>query len=449
VIEAPPRHGKTELTSVRLPALAFGKHPDITFIAASHTADLAQFINREVQRVIDTPEYAELFPETRLWGRNIRTVADGSYLRNSDVFEIVNHRGIYKCAGIGGPITGKGGHVLLVDDPVKDAAEAASKTVRDGIWEWYLSTLSTRQAPGAGILLIMTRWHEDDLAGRLLERSKKAGEHWDEFRFPAVAEEDEFDEKGKLLRRTGEALHQERYSIDLLNKIKTGTEDKPGVGSKVWASLYQQRPSAAAGNIFKRENWRFIKPPKPLSDMDAKERREWLAAIGVRIVQQSWDTALGGKKKDDNTACATIGIGASRYYVMDIWKGKLQFPDALKQVELLDDKWGPNKVVVEGGGSASGKATVQVLNRSTRIPFKEVATSKDKEFRADTISPTHEAGLIYIVEGGGWQADFVDQCANFPNITNDDDVDAWMIGMEAALGKRAGLNITDEFLARI
>jgi predicted phage terminase large subunit-like protein len=449
IIMAPPRHGKTEEVSRRFPAYALGKYPNMRFIATSYNSDLASSINRDVQRIISSEEYFRLFPETTISGSDHAKKSSVPVKANSEEFDVISYDGFYKSAGVGGGISGRGGDVLLIDDPIKDDEEAHSQTVRDKIWNWYTSTLYTRCEPGAGILLIMTRWHEDDLAGRLIAAMKEGGEQWEIVRFPAIAEEDEFDEAGELLRKKGEALHPARYPVERLDKIKIGTADKAGVGSRVWASLYQQRPSAAEGNLFKRENWVFLKPPRDLEALSHKERREYFAQLGIRLVIQAWDTALGGKKKNDNTACVTLGIAPSRYYVIDVWKDKLQFPDVLNQVELLYDKWLPNQVIVEGGGSASGKATVQTLTRSTRIPFKEHSTVTDKVFRADTISPTHESKLVTIFQGGKWVAGFVDQCAGFPNITNDDDVDAWMLAMEKAIGKTSGLHISDELLAKI
>jgi predicted phage terminase large subunit-like protein len=449
IIMAPPRHGKTEIASRRFPAYALGRYPDLTFIATSYASDLASSINRDVQRIIDSEEYRDLFPGTNLWGKNIRTVADGSYLRNSDIFEVVGRRGVYKSAGVGAGIGGRGGEVLIVDDPIKDAAEAASAVVRQSVWDWFTSTLYTRAMPGGGIVVIMTRWHEADLAGRLIENAHKGGEQWQIVRFPAIAEEDEYSAiDGRLLRRAGEALHPERYPIEALNRIRTGTADSVGVGSRVFASLYQQRPSAAEGEIFKRENWAYLKPPKPLALMTHGERSSYFHSLGIRSVIQAWDTALGGKKEHDYTACTTLGVADYRYYVLDVWRDRLEFPDALKQVELLYDMWRPHRVVVEGGGSASGKATIQTLQRSTRIPFKEVPTVTDKVFRAHRISPTHESKLITIIEDGGWQASFVDQCANFPNIKVDDDVDSFMISMEAAMAS-SKMHISDELLSRL
>lgn len=437
-----PTHN-SELVSRRFPAYALGKHPSLPIIATSYSSDLASSINRDVQRIIDSEEYRDLFPGTSLWGKNIRTVADGSYLRNSDMFEVVNHRGLYKSAGVGAGITGRGGRILLIDDPIADAAQAHSQTVRNAIWEWYTTTLYTRCEPGGGILLIQTRWHEDDLAGRILRNMEKGGEQWKVLRYPAIAEEDE------EYRAKGEPLHPERYSLEMLNKIKTGTEDTPGVGSRTWSALYQQRPSAAEGNIFKRENWKWLRAPKRVSEMEKHERDAYFRELGIERVIQRWDTALGAKKQADFSACVTLGIAQSRYYVLDVWKQQIEFPEVRRQVQALYDKWAPYKVIVEGGGSASGKATVQTMKRETRVPVYEAITSTDKVLRADIVSPNQESGLVYLFEGEEWTSDFVDQCANFPSIRHDDDVDAFIGAVEEATSDSGPFDVSDELLRMV
>jgi predicted phage terminase large subunit-like protein len=455
IIIAPPRHGKSEEASRCFPAFALGKYPDVDIIATSYASDLASSINRDIQRIIDSPEYHELFPDTTLWGTNIRTVADGSYLRNSDIFEIVDHKGVYKSAGVGAGVTGRGARIILVDDPVKDAAEAGSETIRQGIWDWFTSTLYTRLMPGGGIIIIMTRWHEDDLVGRILANMKIGGEHYDVFHFPAIAEHDEVDEEtGELYRKTGEALHPERYPLKALERIKLGTSDKPGVGSKVWASLYQGHPAAAEGNLFKIDNWGWHKLLyKRYSDMTQRERRELHIQLEINTITQTWDTALGIKKQNDYSACVTLGIAKNRFYVLDVWKDRLQFPDVKRQVELQFDAWAiVNKVNVEGGGSASGKATVQAVQRDSRVPIFEVIHATDKVLRADTITPYHEGKMIYFLEGPhgekeAWQSDFIEQCSNFPNAKHDDDVDAFIGAMEDATGGEGPIEISDELLA--
>ena len=182
----PPRHGKSELTSRRFPAWLLGRNPRAKIIATSYAAELASSFNRDVQRIIDEPKFQELFPNTKLNGANVRTTK--SWLRNNDIFEVVDHGGFYRCAGVGGAITGLGGDFLIIDDPFKNYEEAKSPTIRRKVFEWYTSTLYTRQEKNAGILLIQTRWHEDDLAGLLLQMQSKGGDYadqWEVVNFPA------------------------------------------------------------------------------------------------------------------------------------------------------------------------------------------------------------------------------------------------------------------------
>ena len=437
MIFMPPRHGKTELASVDMPALLFGMYPELSVIATSYSGGLASDNNRAVQRRIDSDEYRMLFPKVQLSASRSR--ADGAK-RTGDEFQIVGHEGIYRSAGRGGAITGRGGHVLIVDDAVANAEEANSETVRKSTWDWYTTTLCSRQAPGAGILNIQTRWHLDDLGGRLLANMEKGGEQWRVITFPAIAEQDED------YRRKGEALHPERYSLEMLNRIKLGTEDEPGVGSRTWASLYQQRPAAAEGNIFKREHWKFLKPPRKVSDMNPEERRLYFRELGINRIIQRWDTALGTKKINDYSACVTLGCTKSRYYVIDVWKDRIEFPEVTRQVELLRDRWNATRVHVEGGGSASGKATTQTVKRETNVPVFETPTITDKVARAELISPNQESGLIYFFEGEEWTSKFIDNCANFPALKFDDDVDAFIGAMEEATAGRRPMQIADDLL---
>jgi len=180
----PPRHGKSELVSRRFPAFALGRDPNTRIIACSYGATLAARLNRDIQRIIDTPGYLSLFPSTRLYGENVRTRAQGTYLRNSDIFEIVGHAGFCASAGVGGAITGMGFDIGIIDDPIKNQEEAESITYRNMVWEWYGSTFYTRAEKDAIILLTMTRWHQDDLAGRLLNDA--GGDKWTVLSFPAL-----------------------------------------------------------------------------------------------------------------------------------------------------------------------------------------------------------------------------------------------------------------------
>ncbi len=241
----PPRHGKSELVSRCLPAFIFGRNPRANIIAASYSADLAQMMNRDVQRIIDSPDYARVFPATYLNRDNIRTVS-GSWLRNSDLFETVGFGGVYRCAGVGGGITGMGAEYVVIDDPIKNLEEAYSPTYREKLWGWYTSTLYTRLQghPGA-ILITVTRWHEDDLAGRLLEMAEKSddADRWRVVSWPAVKEGAPNEDDP---RADGEALWPGRFPLERLCKIR-GT-----VPHKIWQSLYQQTPCAEQGTYIQR-----------------------------------------------------------------------------------------------------------------------------------------------------------------------------------------------------
>ena len=245
IICMPPRHGKSELVSRYFPAYAFGRNPDLQIIATSYSADLSQRFNRDVQRIIDSEPYKEIFPRTSLNSTNVRTNASGSYIRTSDLFEIVNHKGAYRSCGVGGGITGAGADVLIIDDAVKDRAEANSLTIRNSIWDWYTSTAYTRLSPGGGVIVMATRWSIDDLIGRLLNHmAEGTGDVFKVISYPAIAEKDE------KYRKIGEALHPERYPIEQLEAIKTT------IGTRDWEALYQQHPAPEGGAIFKSERLR-------------------------------------------------------------------------------------------------------------------------------------------------------------------------------------------------
>lgn len=235
----PPRHGKSELTSRRLPAYALGRDPDMEVIACSYSDDLAGKMNRDVQRIIDSQQYRNLFPETTLYGRNIRSTAQGTWLRNSDLFEVVAYRGAYRSAGVRGGITGMGANLLIIDDPIKNREEADSPTVREAIWEWYTSTFYSRRSMDSRILITMTRWNEDDLAGRLLKLAaeNQRADQWEVLRLPAICEDSSNPDDP---REPGEALWPDRYPVEELEKTRANSAYE-------WAALYQQDPRPEGG----------------------------------------------------------------------------------------------------------------------------------------------------------------------------------------------------------
>jgi len=222
----PPQHGKSQLTTRMFPAYALGRNPNAKMVVASYNATLASRFNRDIQRIIDEKKYHEVFSETVLNESNVVTVSD-SFLRNSEVFEIVGHSGFLKTVGRGGALTGTPIDIGIIDDPIKDRAEAMSMTIRESLWSWYEDVFETRLHNDSQQLLIQTRWHEEDLAGKLLARDND----WEVIVFEAIKENDyPYDN-----RALGEALWPEKHSLERIEKVR---ENSP----LTFNSLYQQSP---------------------------------------------------------------------------------------------------------------------------------------------------------------------------------------------------------------
>lgn len=224
----PPQHGKSELATRRFPAYQLGKKPTTKIAVCSYSATLAMAFNRDIQRVIDEERYHEVFPDTLLNESNVSTDAKGSYLRNSEIFEIVTHRGFVKTVGVGGSLTGTPVDLGIIDDPFKDREEAMSVRIRDKVYSWYLDVFRTRLHNESQELIIMTRWDEDDLAGRLL---KSEGHLWEVVTFQAIKERDIPGDP----RAHGEVLWPEKHSLERISAIR---ETSPFT----FSSLYQQEP---------------------------------------------------------------------------------------------------------------------------------------------------------------------------------------------------------------
>ncbi len=407
IVLMPPRHSKSELVSRRLPAFIFGRNPNAQIMATSYGADLAARMNRDVQRIIDAPQYRELFPDTRLYGENVRTVAKGSYLRNSDIFEIVGHKGSYRGAGVGGGIVGMGFHYGIIDDPIKNRAEADSLTFRNNVWEWYTSTFYTRQEKNAAILITMTPWHEDDLVGRLLAQAKSDpnADQWDVIRLPALAEDPYMVGDP---RTDGQALWPGKYDETALDTMRAT------VGSYEWNAQYQCRPKAREGNLLQR-SWFTIVDAAP--------------ALGRWV--RYWDkagTEAGGKKTAGVLMCATPD---GLYYVVDVVTGQWSAGErerVIKQTAELDAARFDSRTTVKiwaeqepgSGGKESAEATIRML--AGYPVYKEPATG-DKVTRGEPFAAQAEVGNVRLVRGD-WNAAYVEELCAVPNGTFWDQFDA-------------------------
>lgn len=409
----PPRHGKSELVSRRLPAFIYGLNPRAQIIACSYGADLACRMNRDVQRIMESESYAKLFPDTRLGGSNVRSVNEGTVLKNSDIFEIVKHGGVYRCAGTGGGITGMGGDFILIDDPIKDGKEAMSPGQRDTVWEWYQSTLysrlettfddGTKQVSDGGILVTATRWHEDDLIGRLLAAAKADPEadQWEILELPAIKEEggDALD-----IRAVGDALWPEKYPQSKLDRLKRA------IGTMWWNALYQCRPSAQEGGQIKRK-W-FIHFYKELPN----RFDEWL---------QSWDATFKDKKENDYVVGQVWARkGADKYLIAET-RDQLDITATMNAIRLMTARY-PRTYLKLIEDKANGPAIISMMKGEVSgiVP---VEPEGGKPARVQAIAPDVEAGNIWLPDPSiaPWILDWIEEIVNFPNAKHDDRVDAF------------------------
>jgi len=372
MIFLPPQHGKSELVTVHYSAWTIERSPRKRVIVGSYSAQLAENFSRRARSICAS-----------------RTTLSDERSAVSD-WETSRGGGL-RAVGVGGGITGRGGDLIIIDDPVEGREEANSQTMRDRAWNWLTDDIATRQGPGAAIIVIMTRWHEDDLAGRILTSDE--AKEWTVVSLPALAETN--DPLGRL---EGAALWPARYDEGELARRKAM------LGSSFQA-LYQQRPSALEGEIFKRTWWGHYR--------EAPE---------FRLIVQSWDTAFKTGTTNDFSVCTTWGVAGNGFYLIDVWKRRVEFPELKAMVAALGEQYGPHAVLVED--KASGQSLIQELQRDTRLPILPIKVDSDKVSRAFAVTPTIEAGRVLLPEGAPWVADYVDTMAGFPRVAHDDDVDS-------------------------
>ena len=389
----PPRHGKSTLASIAFPAWHLGRHPQHEFISCSYSGSLAMNFSRKVRQVLREPVYKNIFEKTRL-DKDSQSVESWN----------TSDGGGYVAAGVGGGITGKGAHVLLIDDPVKNREDAESDNNREATWDWYTSTAYTRLAPGGGVLVILTRWHDDDLAGRLLRFAEEGADQWEAVKYPAIAEMDE------PFRNEGEPLHPERYSVDALEQIKKA------IGPRDWTALYQQNPVSDEGDYFSRDMIRYYED----GDVDYDKLRYYCA----------WDLAIGQRDRNDYSVGMVIGVDEyDQLYVVDVVRGKYDGFELVERILDLYEQWRPGIVGIEKGHIEM--ALGPFLEKRTRerklneAYFKDLKVGRrDKEARARAIQGRMQQGMVYFPKDAVWTGPLVAELLRFPNGIHDDQVDA-------------------------
>ena len=391
IITQPPRSLKSICASVAFVAWALGHNPKLRFICVSYSDALARALARQFRQVVTSGWYRALFPGTRLGtdtGTECVTTAGGGRLATS----------------IGGTLTGRGADIIIIDDPLK-AEDASSKTARDGVNEWYTTALLSRLNDKARdvMILVMQRLHEDDLAGHLLPRGD-----WHHLNLPAIAERDQLIVLGPHNthdRKPGEVLHPERESLQTLMRIKAE------IGSLAFSAQYQQRPVPHEGNLIRRRWLRYY-------DQLPERGTSW------QIVQ-SWDVATTLNQSSDYSVCTTWAVHRQNYYLVEVWRGKWDYPGVKRNVILRARAHQAHTILIEQAGP--GLHLVQELrhHREPGVPVPiGVRPEGDKLSRTEAQLTAFEAGCVLFPRKTPWLAEFLNELLAFPNSRHDDQVDS-------------------------
>jgi predicted phage terminase large subunit-like protein len=399
IIQMPPRHGKSELASRRFPAWFMGKHPNEPLITASYGQELSSDFGREVRNIVNSPEYNSVF-------NNIKLSTDASAAHK---WKIEGHRGEYFAVGIGTATTGRGAKILLIDDPHKNREEADSVLERQRVWDWYRSTAFTRLMPQGAIVLIMTRWHDDDLAGRLLKQAEEDPNipPWEVLSLPAEAEEND-----PLGRALGEPLWPEWYNkADLM-------ERRAVLGHREYMALYQQQPTTNEGNYFSLEWFKEY-------TRDTLPPRHELRFYGCS------DYATSERRGTDWTVHTVFAIDMQdNIYVMAMWRERKQPKEWIENCIDLMAKYKPTAWAEERGqilNSVGPFLTERMRERGVYCHREQFTPSRDKTVRARAIQGRAEMGMIYFPRHAPWRADAIDELIKFPSAKHDDIVDTFSL----------------------
>src|SRR5690349_5911750 len=389
LITMPPRHGKTRIISNLFPAWYFGRNPSSECIFCTYNQDLAEDNGRYVKNTIAAREYQEIFPDVRI--RN-----DSASARRLSTHQ----KGNYFAVGAGGPLTGRGAKLLIIDHPLNNREEAESASIRQALIDWYTSTAYTRLAPGGVVIIVQTRWHTEDLAGVVLQQEHEGWVHLD---LPAILDE----RAGQFLNRpSGEALWPEQFDLDTLLRTKRS------IPPRDWASLYMQSPVTQGGNIVKRESVKdWTDPEPPYCD----------------FILASFDTAFGTKDSNDPTAMTVWGLfrdanDMRHTILLDARQKRVEFPELKKWIVDVDDRHKPDVILIEN--KASGQSLLQEMRR-LQVPVQAYNPGRqDKVARLQACTPLFENGKIWAPLSRDYTAEWLEQLVTFPASKHDDLVDS-------------------------
>lgn len=405
IVTMPPRKGKSERVSKKFPAWHVGKYPEDEIIISSYSLDLSR-------------DFSVIARDTfKKHGGTTFEHEISSSKQSGESWGVEGHRGGVNAAGVGGSITGKGARIAIIDDPVKNAAEANSEVIRENIWQWYETTLLTRLTPDGRIVVVMTRWHEDDLVGRLLKKEAEeiregnhVGEQWTVINMPEYAEEDDL-----LGREIGEPIWPEfGFTKEVMEK------KRQEVGGYTWNALYQQRPSAAGGTIFKRIHFRYFRE-------ETIHNQQYFIVGEKRFkkldcwVFQTVDTANSEKTINDYFAVSTWYVTPDQDLLWyEAYRTHITGPDQKPLMKEQNYRYRPRFQAVED--KTFGTNLIQEMKREG-MTVRPIKVDKDKVTRSLVIAARYEVGKVYHRENMTNLTDVEDELLSFPRGKNDDMVD--------------------------
>jgi predicted phage terminase large subunit-like protein len=393
-----PRMGKSQMISIYYPAWYLGRHPDHKVIVASHTSDLAVVMARKVRNLIHSPEYARIFPGTKI-ASDAKAAAQWNTTAGGEYFAI----------GVGGALAGRGAHLIIADDPLSEQdIKAGNTNSLDTVYEWFSAGLRTRLMPNGKICVLHTRWHQRDLIGRLLKDSamNEGGDNYEAFEFPAILNEGTENEK---------SIWPEQWTLESLQQTRASMHHIMWQ----WYAQYQQNPTAAEAAIIKRDwiKW-WTKDDPPTCE----------------FIVQAFDTALTTKARSDFSVCHTWGVwfneqdNTQNVILLNTVKGKYEYPELKKMAHEQYEEWQPDSVIVEA--KASGQPLIDEMRRSG-IFVQDFSPGKgqDKIARLNAVADMYAAGHVWFPETS-WAAKTVEEILAFPAGEHDDEVDAMTLALQ-------------------
>ena len=419
-LAVPPRMGKSELISRRLPAFLLGKDPNLQIIACSYSAELSGRINKDIQRIIVSDPYKRLFPETKISeSSGGRGSVSESYTRTSDLFEIVKKKGFYRSAGVGGSITGMGGQWLIVDDPFRNREDADSPTVRNTVKNWYKSTFRTRAEKDVRIIVVQTRWHPEDLIGEIIQQGimEADADQFEYITIPAIANAVNHKDDP---REQGEPLWPEKYSLQDMLTIKTS------LGTREWEALYQQNPSAEGA-----QEWE----PKLFADHIWWDK-PWPKREDLKGSVLAIDPSKGADSKHgDYSAICLMGRTKDNLLIIQSYLSRMSVETLVDHVIEIGKEYRPDLVVCESNMFQS-LILQNLINKAKTSGIKfnaqGVHNSMKKEIRIRRLGPNLEQKIFRFIRSPGNKI-LVDQLRMFPSSQHDDGPDAMELALRSLI----------------